>query len=106
MRELTDAILNWSAARTPVEAALGFLVLNIVIFAAALLGGQFLVVRFARHPVTDPPPPLERQEGVLAALCVALNAAVTVAGWYLWRAGIITVHRDVGWRVWLDAFVL
>jgi len=106
MRELIDALLDWSAARSPAEAALGFIILNIAIFAAALLGGQFLVVRFARHPVTDPPPPLERQEVILAALCVVLNAAVTVAGWYLWRAGIITVYREVGWRVWLDALVL
>jgi sterol desaturase/sphingolipid hydroxylase (fatty acid hydroxylase superfamily) len=37
---------------------------------------------------------------------VALNSAITVAGWVLWRAGIIRVSYDFGPRGLVDALVL
>jgi sterol desaturase/sphingolipid hydroxylase (fatty acid hydroxylase superfamily) len=34
------------------------------------------------------------------------NTVVTIAGWWLWRKGIIVIRRDVGLRAWLDVPVL
>jgi sterol desaturase/sphingolipid hydroxylase (fatty acid hydroxylase superfamily) len=106
MNRAVDSVLEWSAALSPAGAALFFLALNVALFAGSLLLGHLIIARFGFRRVTDPPSPLERQEVVLAALCVVLNAGVTLAGWFLWRDGVITARRGVGWRIGLDALVL
>jgi sterol desaturase/sphingolipid hydroxylase (fatty acid hydroxylase superfamily) len=35
-----------------------------------------------------------------------MNTLVTIAGWWLWRHGFITVRRDTGPRAWADVLVL
>jgi sterol desaturase/sphingolipid hydroxylase (fatty acid hydroxylase superfamily) len=107
LNDAAEALLDWSAALSLIGAALFFLVLNVALFAGSLLLGHLLVAHFATgRRVTEPPPPLERQEVVLAAVCVVMNTVVTVAGWILWRHGLLTIYRGIGWRVWLDALVL
>lgn len=87
-------------------AALLFLAENLVIFGLALWGARLLKRRFAHRPVSRAPKPLEGREVMLAGLTVLLNTAVTVAGLWFWRAGIIEFREDMGWRAWLDVPVL
>ena len=99
---MTDYLYNCS----PAEAIAWLTGANVVVFAMSVAVGHWLVGRYADRPVTAAPDPLSAAEVGYAALCVALNSGVAVAGWYLWRAGWITVRRDVGARAWLDILVL
>jgi sterol desaturase/sphingolipid hydroxylase (fatty acid hydroxylase superfamily) len=94
------AVMRWPQAVAWLMAA------NVAVFLLSLAAGEVLVRLFRDRPVTPPPEPLERAEVLWAALCVLLNGGVAVAGWFLWRAGFITVRREGGWRVLLDVAVL
>ncbi len=82
------------------------LVENLLIFGLAVLGGQGLVRLFAHRRITKPAPPLDRREIALTLSTVFLNTAVTLAGLYLWRLGVITFRTDMGARALLDVVVL
>lgn len=69
---------------------------NIVMFALALLVGEWLVKVYHNKPITEAPPPLTREEILLALLCVALNALVAIIGIGLWRGGIIRLRLNGG----------
>ena len=101
-----NATLDAFARMTPGEAACWMLVENLLLFALALGVGEILVRAFPARPVGPPPPPVEATEVALAVSCVGFNTLVTFAGWWLWRAGFITIRRDTGFRAWLDAAVL
>ncbi|MEV4138332.1 sterol desaturase family protein [Dactylosporangium sp. NPDC049742] len=78
---------------------------------AALVGITALLGHWAlrlpgAHRVTPPPGPVSRLELALVAVATVLNAAVTVAGWWLWRAGIITFTLPLTWRALPDLVVL
>jgi len=88
------------------EAAGWLLVENAALFVATLLVGHLLVRAFGTRPTGPPPDPVEWREVALAVACVGGNTLVTVAGWWLWRTGFITVRRDTGLRAWLDVLVL
>ena len=99
--------LHWAAHWSPLSA-LGWTFLeNALLFAATLLIGHGLVKRFARFPIAESPPPLSRTEVLWAGLCVLLNTGVTLAGWFLWKAGWISIplHETV-WQVLRDVLVL
>lgn len=101
-----NAILEAFARMSPAEAFWWILVENAALFLVALMLGHALVALFGSRPIGPPPDPLEWQEIALAALCVVANSLVTIAGWWLWRRGIIVVRRDTGWRACLDVLVL
>lgn len=93
--------LTWTGA-----AAL-FLAGNTLIFVASVASGICLASAFARRRITAPPPQEAlRLEGLAAASAVVLNSGVTLAGWALWRAGIIRFRTDTGLYAWLDVLVL
>jgi sterol desaturase/sphingolipid hydroxylase (fatty acid hydroxylase superfamily) len=92
--------LGWA----PASALL--LVENLLVFALALAGGALLERRFRTQRVADPPDPLERTEIVLAAVTVLLNTAVTIAGLWLYRRGLVRFRDDWGLRALADAAVL
>jgi lathosterol oxidase len=94
------------ARMPPAEAAAWFLAINVALFALCLGGGAVLVRVFHARRVAPVPPPLERREVVLAAVCVVLNSAVTFAGWMLFRAGIIVVRPASVVGAVLDTIVL
>jgi lathosterol oxidase len=94
------------AAMSWPQAVAWLTAINVAMFFLSLAAGEVLVRLYRSRPVTPPPKPLERAEVVLAAACVVLNGGVAVAGWFLWRAGIIHVRLGVGWRVPIDAVVL
>jgi sterol desaturase/sphingolipid hydroxylase (fatty acid hydroxylase superfamily) len=79
---------------------------NLLIFVLALIGGRWLVHHFAARRVALPAPPLVRLEVAVAASVVVLNTVVSVVGFYLWRAGIVSFRTDVGLWAWLDILVL
>jgi sterol desaturase/sphingolipid hydroxylase (fatty acid hydroxylase superfamily) len=88
------------------EAAAWLVAFNVGVFALSLAAGEVLVRLFRDRPVTPQPEPLEAAEVAWAALCVLLNGGVAIAGWFLWKAGIIHVARGSAWRVALDVLVL
>lgn len=103
MRELLD----WTHARTPGEAALISFLVNVAVFVAALAFGHFVARGFDKRRVAELPPPLSREELVLASLCVVLNSFVMLGGWRLFDAGVVVVDGSPsGWRWIVDAVLL
>lgn len=104
---LSRIFLDWAASWTPLAALAWTLAGNLGSFTLTLVLGHVLVRRFAPFPVSDPPPPLTNAEVGWATVCVLLNSLVTFAGWFLWRAGWITVRTGGSvFRMLWDALVL
>jgi sterol desaturase/sphingolipid hydroxylase (fatty acid hydroxylase superfamily) len=101
-----DRLLDLFATMSLAEASLWLLVENIILFVLSLAFGHALLTIFNRHRVVEKPEPVEWQEWAWAGSCVLLNAVVTIAGWILWKRGIILIVRGGGWRVLLDVMVL
>ena len=78
---------------SPAPAAALFLAENVLVLAVALMAGRWLIPAFAHRRVA-PPPPLTGLEVAFAASTVLLNAAVTWAGWELWRRGLLTLQTN------------
>jgi sterol desaturase/sphingolipid hydroxylase (fatty acid hydroxylase superfamily) len=89
----------------PVAAALSLLE-NLVVFGLALLAGEWVRRKYAKRPVCPPPGPLERTEVLYVTGTVVLNSAVTLAGWWLWRNGIIRIQSGTVVQAVLDTFLL
>lgn len=87
-------------------AALVLLAENLIIFGLALAAGQIAIRAFAKRRVAAPPDPIGRTEILLAATTVILNTAVTLAGLYLYRLGLIRFRTDMGARALLDVLIL
>lgn len=101
------ALLEWTRLRTPVEAALWSLLVNVVVFVVALAFGALSVRLFRGSPVSPEPEPLTGSELMLAAVCVVLNSGVMWAGWWLFREGALGVEAVASpVRVVVDALVL
>lgn len=79
---------------------------NFLIFALALLLGQWVARRFTARPVQAELSRVAGTEIALAVSTVLLNTAVTVLGLLLWRAGVIQFRVDTGVRAWLDVLLL
>jgi sterol desaturase/sphingolipid hydroxylase (fatty acid hydroxylase superfamily) len=101
-----EGLLGSLRALSPFAAALLFLAQNILVFGGALLLGAGLGRLFGTRPVQLAAPPVERLEVSVAVTTVAINAAITWAGWWLWRAGVIGFRPDTGLRAWLDVALL
>lgn len=101
-----NAILD-AFARMPLgEALFWMLIENLLLFGLALGLGQILIRAYGTRRVGPAPPPVDAREVGLALSCVGFNTLVTLAGWWLWRAGVIVIRRDTGWRAWLDVIAL
>jgi lathosterol oxidase len=61
----------------------------------ALLGRVALRLPGARR-LTPDPGPVSRTELALVVSTVLINTVITVAGWWLWRAGLITLSSGFG----------
>jgi sterol desaturase/sphingolipid hydroxylase (fatty acid hydroxylase superfamily) len=101
-----DSLLDWIYGLSPVEATVWLSIENIALFVLSVALGYLVEVLFARRPVVPPPEPVDRREILFATTTVLLNALVTVAGWFLWKRGIIVIRRDAGWSAWLDVLLL
>lgn len=101
-----DALIHWLRDAPLWQAVAVLLAENVLIFALALLVGNWLIGRFAERRVSLPAPPLARLEVAVAASNVLLNTVVTLAGLFLWRAGVVRFRPDTGLWAVLDVFVL
>lgn len=101
-----NRILDAFAGMTAAEAWSWSFVENLALLALTVGVGQLLSWAYRARTVGPPPPPVEAREVALALSCVVGNTMVTMAGWWLWRAGHLTIRRDTGLRAWLDAGVL
>ncbi len=100
-------LLAWTLRRSVAEALALSLLVNVLVFAAALVAGAAVARGWAGRRVAEPPPPISRAEAGLAAACVVLNAGVMFAGWVLFRAGALEVDGSPsGWRWAADALAL
>src|SRR4051812_24929791 len=99
-------LLDLFATMSWPEAFGWLLVENVLLFLGSLTLGYALLAWFKRERVVETPEPLQWQEVAWALSCVFLNTVVTIAGWWLWRAGWIVIDRTLGWRTLLDVVVL
>jgi Delta7-sterol 5-desaturase len=95
-------VSSWLRGLSWIQAAGWFALENALVLAGAVLAGHALRSRADE----DRPPPLTRGELGLAALVALVNVAVTLAGWELWRRGVIRVRAELGGRAVLDALIL
>lgn len=91
---LRDLPAGWVAVLALVE--------NAALVAVTAVLGHWALRLPGAHRVTAPPGPVSRLELGLVAAATVLNAGVTVAGWWLWRAGVITLTWPPTWRALLD----
>src|SRR5262245_14590613 len=101
-----EALINWVHDAPWWQAVAVLLAENLFVLFFALALGRVLIRCFEAHRVAPPAPPLERQEVLVTCSTVLLNTVVTLAGWFLWRAGIIRYRTDVGVWAWLDIPIL
>lgn len=98
--------IDWLRTVPLWQAALVFLAKNVLVLLLSVVLGAWLVRRFAHRRVAPEALPLQREELVLASVCVVLNTVVTFAGLLLWRQGWIRFHLEGGLRVLVDFGVL
>lgn len=104
--DFINSILDYFVT-VPVHMAFFWLLIqNILQLVLCLLGGWLLTKAFYFRRIYDLPEPLSKQEVALATLCVFCNSLVALAGWCLWRQGIITINRAVDFNVIFDIFAL
>ena len=106
MNALLGQMLQAFAAMSPLTAFAWIVAENTMLLLMAVTIGQWLARRFADRRVTPPAPPIERLEIILAVCVTASNSLVTLAGWELWRHGVIVIGSQTGLRAVWDALVL
>lgn len=103
---MPESVIAWLRTASWPEATVVFLLENLVIFAVVVAAGGLIASRFRSRPVSLPPPPLSRVEVAVALANVGLNTATTLAGWWLWRLGVIRFRSDAGVMALFDVVVL
>lgn len=106
MADLANWVLDYFGRASLTDAAFWLFMQNVLQFVMCLAAGQVLVGLFANRRVIEAPLPLEKREVLLALSVVFLNTMVAVAGWYLWRLGIIKINRDLGLWTLIDVVLL
>ncbi len=101
-----NSFLDWAFALSPLEASGWLIVLNVSTVVLSLLAGCIATSAFGQFRIVGSADRLSKREVAYAAAGVAVNTLVTIAGWCLWKAGILEIRRDTGWRVLLDFLIL
>ena len=101
-----DAVLGW-AWRLDVREVVGFAVLeNVILFLVAVgVGNAALRLPTVVRLLPDPGR-ISRLQAWLAAVAVLMNSVVTVAGWGLWKAGVIRLDTAATARIAADFVAL
>jgi lathosterol oxidase len=103
---MPEWIIKWLESAAWTELLSVFLLENLAILMMVVLIGHWLIKRFSSRRVALLPEALTFSELVVALINVLLNTAITLAGLWLWRSGIIYFRDDVGLFAWLDVLVL
>ncbi|PJZ65511.1 C-5 sterol desaturase [Leptospira wolffii] len=106
MNSLGEIILQTMKEMTLFQAFFLFLIENLLILGFSVWIGNLLVRKFQDRRISPKPFRIEFQEILWASSTLLLNTAVTVAGLYLWRYGLITFRNDLGPMVLFDTLVL
>lgn len=101
-----DPLLGWVRDLHPAWFALLALVENAALVGVGAALGHWALRLPGGHRLTPDPGPVSRLELTLVVTSTVLNTAVTVAGWWLWRTGHLTLTTEVGPRVLLDFLLL
>lgn len=100
------ALLALTARLAIGQAIVLSLVVNVLLFALMVAGGEVMARAWRHRPVVTPPPPVSRFEVVLAAVTVVVNAGVMVAGWALFRYGVLRIDETENVGTWLVDLVV
>ena len=82
------------------------LIENLTLFLLTIALGRTLVRAFEARRIVPRADSLTSAELAFAGSCVLLNTLVTLAGWWLWKKGLIQVRREVGLGAIVDVLVL
>lgn len=103
---MPEWIIEWLRTASYSTLLLAFLLENLAILALVVLLGGWVASRFDARRVSPAPDPLSPAEVVVALVNVLLNTAITLAGLWLWRAGVIQFRSGVGLHALADVLVL
>ena len=101
-----ESVVGWLRTASWLEATFAFLAENLLIFVLVVVAGEWCVRHYRFRPVSEPPEPITAAEIAVALSNVLLNTAITLAGWQLWRHGVIRFRTDIGWGVLADVIGL
>lgn len=82
------------------------LVENILLVGLGALLGHVALRLAGAQRLTPDPGPVSGQELALVASTTVLNTAITVAGWWLWKADVILLRTDLGLGAVVELAVL
>lgn len=88
------------------EAFFWLFIQNLLQFALCMIGGHILIKFFHGHRIYEAPETLTKFEIVMSMICLIFNTLMTLAGWKLWKMGVITINRDIGWHCLVDVIAL
>lgn len=103
---LTEKTAEFIFRLSASEAFFCFLILNVSIFCSSVFFGNLIVKHSLQRRVCTDPEPVSAKEIIYCISTVLLNAAVTLAGWFLWKQEIIKIKSAVNLRSFLDILVL
>jgi sterol desaturase/sphingolipid hydroxylase (fatty acid hydroxylase superfamily) len=111
MDNLFKKIFDWLSTLTYIEAILVFLFENIIIWMMAVLLGLALQKIFSHKKITENElgnvSTNWKLEIKLSLITILTNTGITIAGYYLWRGGIIHIKPFLGgFRDFLDVIFL
>ena len=95
-------LLTQFRALSMIDAALGFLLANILIFLSSILGCWAMGRLFPRQRLFDHWEPFSPLELGVAITAVLINTAVSVVGWLFWRADLIELRDKSVWLGVID----
>jgi lathosterol oxidase len=101
-----ESVLAWLQSAPLWQTVPAALAENFVLHGVAVLLGDAVARCFPNRRVSPPAPPTSRTEVIVAAVTLLTNSLTTLAGLYLWRAGVLRFRADTGLRALLDVPLL
>ncbi|GAA1563672.1 hypothetical protein GCM10009678_53390 [Actinomadura kijaniata] len=94
-----SGLSQWARELDPLTVTALSLAFNFALTGACVMAGGRLARRSTLPTLS---PPVTRLEVALAVMTTVLNAGVAVAGWWLWRHGILRLEGFTGLGVLVD----
>ena len=103
---MSAAVVDWLRSAPLRQTVPAALLENFLLHGIALAIGAAMVRRFEHRRLAAPPPPLSGREVSVAVGTLLMNTLTTLAGLFLWRAGILRVAVGSPVRAFADAALL